>query len=90
MEMGESSILPKVKIPATIGQIKCHIETEVVTTDIPLLLSKASLKKAEAVLDIKNYKAVMFKQPVTLELTTSGHYCVNILDKDVTQSARRF
>jgi hypothetical protein len=28
----------------------------------------------------------MFKQPVTLELTTSGHYCVNILDKDITQS----
>ena len=28
----------------------------------------------------------MFKQPVTLELTTSGHYCVNILDTDITQS----
>ncbi|XP_029629926.1 uncharacterized protein LOC115207015 [Salmo trutta] len=76
----------RVKIPAKIGQTKCHIETEVVPTDIPLLLSKASLKKAGAVLDIKNDKAVMFKQPVTLELTTSGHYCVNILDKDITQS----
>ena len=43
----------RVKIPAKIGQTKCHIETEVVPTDIPLLLSKASLKKAGAVLDIK-------------------------------------
>ncbi|KAI4873784.1 hypothetical protein NFI96_002219, partial [Prochilodus magdalenae] len=68
----------RVKIPAVIGQTECHIETEVVPVDIPLLLSKTSLKRAGAVLDIENDKATMFKQPVKLELTSSGHYCVNI------------
>lgn len=45
-----------------------------------MLLSKASLKRASAVLDIANDKATMFKQPVKLELTSSGHYCVNLRD----------
>ena len=67
-----------VKIPAVIGRTKCHIDTKVVPVDIPLLLSKASLKRAGAVLDIEHDKAVMFKQPVKIELTSSGHYCVNL------------
>lgn len=54
----------KVKIPANIGQTKCCVETEVVQVDIPLLLSKTSLKRAGTVLDMKNDSAVMFKQPV--------------------------
>lgn len=70
----------KVKLPAKIGQTKCHIETEVVPADIPLLLSKMSLKKAGTVLDMENDRVVMFKQPVPLELTSSGHYCVDIRD----------
>ena len=35
----------KVILPAKIGDVKCKIETEVVDADIPLLLSKTSLKK---------------------------------------------
>ncbi|KAL1281668.1 hypothetical protein QQF64_000471 [Cirrhinus molitorella] len=73
----------KVKIPAKIGQTNCHIETEVVPADIPLLLSKTSLKRVGAVLDLQNDKAIMFKHPVTLELTFSGHYCVNLQQKDL-------
>lgn len=72
----------RVKVPAKIGQTKCHIETEVVPVDIPLLLSKTSLKRAKAVLDIENDKATMFHKPVSLEITSSGHYCVSIVDKD--------
>lgn len=67
----------KVTIPAKIGQTRCKIETEVVPADIPMLLSKTSLKRASAVLDIAQDKATMFDQPVKLELTSSGHYCVN-------------
>lgn len=37
-------------IPAKIGQTGCNIDTEVVKSEIPLLLSKASLKSAGAVL----------------------------------------
>ncbi|XP_067658382.1 uncharacterized protein [Haliotis asinina] len=65
-------------IPATIGETECKIETEVVNADIPLLLSKQSLKKAGTKLDLGTDKAEMFNKPVTLNLTSSGHYCVEI------------
>lgn len=56
---------------ATIGQTKCHIETEVI--DIPLLLNKLSVKRAGTVLDMENDRIVMSKQHVPLELTSSEH-----------------
>ena len=64
-------------IPAEIAGVKCQIITEVIKKDI-LLLSKASLKKAGACLDLKNDKALMFGQEIQLQLTSSGHYCVDI------------
>ena len=67
-------------IPAVIGSIHCKIDTEIVKADIPLLLSKTSLKRAGAILDLKNDKISMFNQPIQLEFTSSGHYCVKILD----------
>jgi len=67
-----------VVIPAKIGNTECRIDTEVVDVDLPLLLSKTSLKKAKTVLDLSNDKAVMFDEPVKLEYTSSGHYIVNI------------
>uniref|UniRef100_A0A669DDN2 Integrase catalytic domain-containing protein n=1 Tax=Oreochromis niloticus TaxID=8128 RepID=A0A669DDN2_ORENI len=76
----------KVKLPAKIGQTKCDIESEVVPFDIPLLQSKMSLKKAGTVLDMENDSVVMLKQPVPLELTSSGHYCVDIRDENTTES----
>ncbi|XP_024125019.2 uncharacterized protein LOC112144625 [Oryzias melastigma] len=78
----------KVKLPAKIGQTKCHIESEVVPADIPLLLSKMSLKRAGTVLDMENDRVVMFKEQIPLELTSSGHYCVDIRDEtaEVTYS----
>ncbi|KAL5020643.1 hypothetical protein ScPMuIL_002273, partial [Solemya velum] len=69
-------------IPATIGETPCNIDTEIVKADIPLLLSKNSLKKAGTVLDLKNDQAVMFEQPIMLQLTSSGHYCVDITGRD--------
>lgn len=68
------------KIPATIGETRCHIETEVVPADVPLLLSKASMKRAGTVLDMEHDRAVMYNKPVKLDFTSSGHYCVNIID----------
>ena len=43
---------------------------------------KASLKRAGTVLDLENDTAIMFKQQLALEVTSSGHYCINISDKD--------
>ena len=69
----------RASLPAVIGNTKCNIETEIVKCDIPLLLSKSSLKKAGTILDLKNDQATMFERPVKLEFTSSGHYCINIL-----------
>ncbi|CAG2240934.1 unnamed protein product [Mytilus edulis] len=74
----------KVKIPALIGSVKCSIETEVVDCEIPLLLSKTSLKRASTILDLRNDKVTMFGQLVDVNLTSSGHYCINIKDKQFT------
>ena len=63
-------------ILAKIGDTVCKIKSEVVQNDIPLLLSKESLKRANAVLDLKNDKAVLFSNEVKLKQTSSGHYCV--------------
>ena len=76
----------KVKLPAKTGQTKCHVEAEVVKVDIPPLLGKTSLKKAGTISDMENDRAVMFRQPVPLEFTSFGHYCVGIRDKDTEKS----
>ena len=43
-------------IPVHIGNTSCKIDTEIVKADIPLLLSKSSIKKANTVLDLKEDK----------------------------------
>lgn len=70
------------KLPAKIGRTKCHVEAEVVKVD----MSKTSFKQAVTILDMQNDRAVMFRQPVPLEFTSSRHYCVDIRDKDTDES----
>ena len=69
-----------VKFPANIGGFECFIEAEVVDCDIPLLLSKDSLKRAQTILDINNDKVSMFGKQVDVQFTSSGHYCIDIAD----------
>ena len=63
-------------IPAEIGGLKVNIETDVVPCDLPLLLSKYSMQKANTKLDFENNKATMFGREIDLTFTTSGHYCI--------------
>jgi hypothetical protein len=65
-------------IPASIGGTECCIQTEIVKAEIPLLLSKSSLKKAGTVMNLQNDSVIMFDKNVPLQSTTSGHYCVNL------------
>ena len=61
-------------IAAKIGKTDCKINVEVVPIELPLLLSKESIKRAGAELDIPNDEAVLFGKKLKLELTSSGHY----------------
>ena len=82
-----------VKFPAKIGTNNCSIEAEVVDCELPLLLSKESLKRAKTILDLNSDKVSMFGEQIDVNFTSSGHYCVNIsnsnghrqLGKDIEQ-----
>ena len=65
-------------IPATVVGKEILIKTDVVQSDIPLLLSKESMKKAGVKLDLQKDTAEIFGVDVTLNETSSGHYCVPI------------
>ena len=70
-------------IPAQVGNTKCNINTDVVEADIPLLLSKESLKRANAILNLSQDTITMFDKPVTLHYTSTGHYCVDIRQENI-------
>lgn len=55
-----------------------HIRTDVVTCNIPLLLSRSSMKKAEIIIDLNNDTAIIFGKRVKLGVTTMGHYTLPI------------
>ena len=75
----------RARILAQIGDKSCLIEMEIVKENIPLLLSKSSLKQAETVLDMKMDQAVMFGKEVNLYSSTSGHYCIDIQPNKVSK-----
>ncbi|CAG2191491.1 unnamed protein product [Mytilus edulis] len=81
----------KVTFPCAIAGVECEIQADVVTSDIPLLLSKDSMKKAKMKLDLENDSANIFGKDVQLQCTSSGHYCVPIdqlkIDIKVTAAA---
>ena len=58
---------------------------EIVKENIPLLLSRSSLKIAETVLDMKMDLAVMFGKEVNLYFSASGHYCIDIQPNKVSK-----
>ena len=68
----------KVTFPAVIANTKVSLSTDVVDYNIPLLLSKESMKKAGVQIDFGEDKVVMFDQRVDIKYSSCGHYCVPI------------
>ena len=68
--------LERVQLPATIVGEKTFITTDIVDSDIPLLLSKPDMKRFGVKLDLENDTANIFGKRVELETTSSGHYCL--------------
>ena len=67
-----------VNIPVVIGSKQFTLNTDVVPNDIPLLLSKKSMKTANMTLDFKNDNAIIFGEPEQLIVTKWGHYAISI------------
>jgi pseudouridine-5'-phosphate glycosidase len=53
--------------------------TDVVYSDIPLLLSRTATKKAAINMNLENDTSTIMWTEVALNLTTSGHYCIPIV-----------
>ena len=60
---------------------KLFIETNVVNSEIPLLLSKTAMKKAGSKLHSCHDTVTMMGENVKLSFTESGHYCIPISNK---------
>ena len=73
--------LYKVKFPATIGSHEIFIETDIVDTRVPLLLSKQAMKKAGTKINFKYDSVTMFGETQSVHLTKSGHYSVSLDNK---------
>ena len=65
-------------LPAEIAGKEVRIKTDVVQSDIPLLLPQKSMKTAGVKMDLENDTATIFRKEITLNLTASGHYSVPI------------
>ena len=69
----------KVTLPCYIGGMRSTITTDVVDCDIPLLLSKRSMKKAKMVLDFENDSVTLGQTKIALKTSSSGHYLFPII-----------
>ena len=70
--------MKKVKFPAYIGNKKMFIIADVIINDIPLLLSKESMKKGQAKLNFINDSISIFGTEIPLQTTSTGHYLLCI------------
>ena len=68
--------LQEVEFPVVIGVKKTMIKASIVDSEIPLLLSKASMKRAQLILNFNDDTAEILGQKVRLHCTSSGHYCI--------------
>ena len=78
----------KVSFPAEIGELNVIIESDVICNDLPLLLSRSSMKKAGTKLDFEHDKVIMFGITQDLLFTSNGHYCIPL--KPITVSQHKY
>ena len=65
-----------VKLCAVIGQQPVTIESDVVDCDVPLLMSRSSMKRANMHLNFENDAANALNQDISLIVNKSGHYAI--------------
>ena len=57
------------------------IKTDVVNSEIPLRLSKESMKPAGTKIDVLEDKIDIFGKDISLHFTSSGHYAIPLYDR---------
>lgn len=74
--------IKKIILPCNIAKQECMLQTDVVSSDIPLLLGKPSMKLAKVKLDIGNDKVSIFGKDIPVYNTVSGHYCIPLMKSE--------
>ena len=69
------------QIPVHLAGKDVMLRTDVVDCEVPLLLSKSAMKKAGLVIDMNEDTAVIFDKTVPLNTTSSGHYCIPLVEE---------
>ena len=67
-----------VTFPAQFGRENTMIKSDVIDSDLTLLLSKSAMKKANVKIDFSNDVVNMLNEKVNIVFTASGHYAVPI------------
>ena len=67
-----------VTLPVTIGDYKCSLRVDIVPNDIPLLISKDSMKRLRMKIDFSDDSVTLHKKIIKLTCTKSGRYCMPI------------
>ena len=65
-------------IPATVAGNSVKIRTDVVDSDIPLLLSLSAMKSMKCNMNYEEDTVSIFGKKVHMNITSSGHYCIPI------------
>ena len=90
---GQQQSIFRARLPCIIGGQPCTIDADVIEGNLPLLLSKASMKKASLTLWMGEDKATIFNIPLELKSTASGHYFIDLLPtktKEVLLTKQKF
>ena len=69
-----------VTVPCSIGGMRGNIKTDVVDCNIPLLLSKKSMKKANMIVNFGSDQVTAYGRHIDLGTSSSGHYLLPISD----------
>ena len=81
-----SKSLKRVYIPIKLMDQQVMLETEVVKNDIPLLLSKESMKRGRAKIDFTNDTIDLSGKVIPLVCTSSGHYAIHVTDGNIQKN----
>ena len=68
-------------LPACLAGRNVMIEVEIIDSDIPLLLSKSAMKKAEMIIYLSEDVVQVFDQKLNLSTTSAGHYVIPLIPK---------
>lgn len=69
-------------LPAVLAGKSVIIQTDCVSSDIPLLMSLKSMKKAGIDLHLSYDTATVFGKTVNLNFTSCGHYCLPLINEE--------